>query len=129
MVLGRKVLRRCLAEGKGHAELGLVSASMAVRHKANANGKIILVTDLVASRSIALDLDLARAGVKTGPYVSEATRVARGWNAGSRYAVKVGFIGPGNKLLSRAVDRLDRGFGSIQCCLGLAGELTFCDQV
>jgi len=31
--------------------------------------KIVLVMDGVGSRSLALDLNLARAGVKTGPYV------------------------------------------------------------
>jgi len=29
--------------------------------------------------------------------------------------------------LSRTAGSLYRGFGSIQCCLGLAGDLTFCD--
>jgi|HubBroStandDraft_6_1064221.scaffolds.fasta_scaffold26753_2 hypothetical protein len=36
---------------------------------ANANGEIVLVMDLVGSRKVALNSDLARAGVKTGPYV------------------------------------------------------------
>ena len=29
--------------------------------------------------------------------------------------------------LSRTAGSLNRGFGTIQCCLGLAGELSFCD--
>ena len=64
MVLGRAV----------RAELGLISGPMAARHKANANGKIVLVMDVVWSRNVALDLDLARAGVKTGPYVGKRQR-------------------------------------------------------
>ena len=63
--------------GKGHAELGLVSASMAVRYEADANGNIVLVMDVVGSRNVALNPDLARAGVKTGPYVRRGARCAR----------------------------------------------------
>jgi hypothetical protein len=51
---------------------------MAVGYKANAKGKIVLVMHVVGSRNIALNLDLARAGVKTGPYVRRAARFARG---------------------------------------------------
>ncbi len=52
--------------------MGFIWALMAVRDEANANGEIVLVMDLVGSRNLGLNLDLARAGVKTGPYVSEA---------------------------------------------------------
>ena len=33
------------------------------------------------------------------------------------------------KPLSRTAGGFYHGFGGIQCCLGLAGDLTFCDQV
>jgi hypothetical protein len=52
---------------RGYAKLGFIWASMVVRRKANANGKIVLGMDLVGSRNVALDLDLARPGVKPGP--------------------------------------------------------------
>jgi hypothetical protein len=32
-----------------------------------------------------------------------------------------------DKPLARTAGSLYRSFGSIQCCLGLAGDLTFCD--
>jgi hypothetical protein len=38
-------------------------------HPPNADGKTILVMDLVGSRNLRLNLHLAWAGVKTGPYV------------------------------------------------------------
>jgi hypothetical protein len=46
MVLGRELLMNGVWwEWKGYVELGLVWASMAARHKANANGEIVLVID------------------------------------------------------------------------------------
>jgi hypothetical protein len=77
MVLGREILMGGVGRRrKGHAELGLISASMAVRRKANANGKIVLRMDLMRSGNLGLDFDLARAGVKTGPYVGKRQPLA-----------------------------------------------------
>jgi hypothetical protein len=47
--------------------MGFIWALMAVRDEANANGEIALVMDLVGSRNLGLNLDLARAGVKVPP--------------------------------------------------------------
>jgi len=77
MVLGRIVLMGGVRRQRmGKAELGLFSASMATRNKAKTDGKIVLVMEVVGSRNAAWNLDLAWAGVKTGPYVRRAARCA-----------------------------------------------------